>query len=88
MPKVILIGDLTSHGGQVVASGAPQFTIGGKPVALKGDPCTCPRRGHAGCVIAEGDAAHTVNGVPAAYEGHKTSCGATLMATVPNFSKG
>ena len=87
MRKVIRRGDPTSHGGQVVASGAPHFIINGKPVALKGDACTCPKRGHHNCTIAEGDPDDTIDGIPVAYEGHKTTCGAVLIATVDNCSK-
>ena len=88
MPQVIRVGDPTSHGGMVVASGAPQCKVNGKAVALKGDPCTCPIQGHDGCTIAEGAENHQVNGVPVAYEGHKTTCGAVLQASGPHFSKG
>lgn len=87
MPKIILLGDPTDHGGQVIGSGAPRFTVGGKPVALMGDPCSCPKRGHDNCTIAEGDPHHKFHGTPVAYEGHKTTCGAVLIATVPNFAK-
>jgi uncharacterized Zn-binding protein involved in type VI secretion len=76
MPKIIRVGDSTSHGGRVIASGAPQLTVNGIPVALKGDACVCPIKGHMPCFIAEGDAEHTVDGVPVAYEGHRTTCGA------------
>lgn len=86
--QVIRVGDPTSHGGKVLASGAPQYTVGGIAVALQGDPCSCPHRGHSGVTIAEGDPNHTIAGKAVAYEGHKTSCGATLQATVGNFSKG
>jgi uncharacterized Zn-binding protein involved in type VI secretion len=83
MPKkIIRLGDPTDHGGKVIASGAPHVAVDGIPLALKGDACSCPKRGHSGCTIAEGDPDHTVNGVPVAYEGHKTSCGAALIATV------
>jgi len=87
MPHVIRVGDPTSHGGKVVASGASHFTVGGIAVALKGDACTCPKRGHGNCTIAEGDPTHTVGGVPVAYEGHKTTCGAVLIATAANYSR-
>lgn len=88
MPNVIRLGDPTDHGGQVVASGAPHYTVDGIPVALMGDACTCPRRGHDHCVIAEGSPDHTINGIPVAYEGHHTSCGAVLKSTVGTYSKG
>lgn len=86
--NVIRVGDPTDHGGRVLASGAPHFTVDGVAVALKGDPCSCPRRGHAGCTIAEGDASHAINGVPVAYEGHRTSCGARLIASTGRFTSG
>ncbi|WP_196248092.1 PAAR domain-containing protein, partial [Ralstonia solanacearum] len=47
--------------------------------------CSCPREGHHDCVIIEGDEHFKVDGVPVAFEGHKTSCGATLIATVTSF---
>ncbi len=87
MPKIILLGDPTDHGGKVTGSSAPRFTVGGKPVALKGDPCSCPKHGHNNCIIAEGDPHDTYHGTPVAYEGHRTSCGARLIATVTHCSK-
>jgi uncharacterized Zn-binding protein involved in type VI secretion len=87
MPNVIRLGDPTDHGGTVVASGASFHTVDGIPVALKGDACTCPKKGHGDCTIAEGSSDHTINGVPVAYEGHKTTCGAVLQSTVGSFTK-
>ena len=86
MPNIIVIGDKTSHGGQVI-QGSATFKVNGKQVARKGDPCTCPIHGHGPCSIAEGDPNHTIEGVPVAYEGHKTTCGASLIASTPNCSK-
>ena len=85
--NVIRLGDSTDHGGQVIASGAPRFLVDGKPVALKGDACSCPHPGHGGVTIAEGDPNHTVNGIPVAYEGHKTTCGATLVSSAAGFTR-
>lgn len=88
MRKIICVGDATSHGGKVISSGAPHFTVDGKPIVLVGDQCTCPMVGHGGvCTVIEGDSEHTIDGVPVAYEGHKTSCGATLMASGDMLSK-
>lgn len=86
--KIIRVGDSTDHGGKVLASGAPYYTVQRIAVALKGDPVSCPRPGHHNCVIAEGDEQHTIGGVPVAYEGHAVSCGAKLIATEPQFTKG
>ena len=85
--QVIRVGDDTSHGGKVLSSGAPSFMVEGIAVALKGDPCSCPHHGHGPCTIAEGDPGHLIDGVAVAYDGHKTSCGATLQASIGNFSK-
>ncbi|WKB54541.1 PAAR domain-containing protein [Eleftheria terrae] len=86
--RVIRVGDPTSHGGTVLSSGASHFTVDGIAVALVGDPCSCPKKGHGPCSIATGDPEHTIDGVPVAYEGCLTTCGASLLSTVPNFSKG
>ena len=86
MPKVIRLGDPTSHGGNVISVTATWFTVEGIPVARIGDMCSCPVSGHSGCTVAEGDPHHTVDGIPVAYERHKTSCGAILESTVDSFS--
>ncbi|WKB50894.1 PAAR domain-containing protein [Eleftheria terrae] len=88
MPNVIRLGDPTSHGGKVVGVAATHHTVMGIPVARLGDKCTCPKKGHKNCTIVEGDPNYTIDGVPVAFEGHKISCGATLIATLGNFSKG
>lgn len=85
--KVIRLGDPTDHGGNVIVSGAPYYDVDGKPVALKGDACSCPKRGHNNCTIAEGDPDHTIDGVPVAYEGHHTTCGAVLQSTIDKYTK-
>jgi uncharacterized Zn-binding protein involved in type VI secretion len=86
MPKIIVNGDSTSHGGAVVGAGA-NSTVNSKVVARKGDLCTCPINGHGPCAIAEGDPDHTIDGIAVAYEGHKTTCGATLIASTANNAK-
>jgi len=87
MPNVIRLGDSTSHGGKVVSVSTHHFSVGGIAVARVGDLCMCPIKGHEVCVIAEGSSVHTIDGIAVAYEGHKTSCGATLLATIANFSE-
>jgi uncharacterized Zn-binding protein involved in type VI secretion len=88
MPNVIRLGDSTSHGGKVVSVAATQFQVAGIAVARLGDLCSCPKKGHDNCTIAEGDEKFKIDGVPVAFEGHKTSCGATLISSVGNFSEG
>jgi len=86
MPNVIRLGDATSHGGKVESVSAAYFTVDGIPVACVGDACSCPIKGHDKCTIAEGDPSHVINGVAVAYDGHKTTCGASLIASIGNFS--
>jgi len=87
MSNVIRLGDLTSHGGKVETVSATHFTVGGIPVACVGDLCSCPIKGHDKCTIAEGDPTHVIDGIAVAYDGHKTTCGATLVASIGNFSR-
>ena len=87
MKPIILKGDPTSHGGEVL-TGSDTCLVQGKPVARQGDLCSCPREGHEHCTIAEGDPKHLVGGRPIAYEGCRTSCGAELIATQGFFHVG
>nr|WP_320132952.1 PAAR domain-containing protein [uncultured Holophaga sp.] len=80
----IRLGDPTSHGGKVLAASG-RMTVGGIPVALMGDPCSCPIKGHSGCTVAEGDPTLTLDGVPVALVGHKTTCGAQLLSAAPGL---
>jgi uncharacterized Zn-binding protein involved in type VI secretion len=86
MRNVIRLGDPTSHGGKVVKTSATHFTVGDIAVARVGDACSCPITGHVDCTIAEGDPHHVIDGIAVAYDGHKTTCGATLLATIGNFA--
>lgn len=85
MRNMIRLGDPTSHGGKVESVGADHYMVDGIPVARVGDVCSCPIKGHDNCTIAEGEPDHVIDGVAVAYDGHKTTCGATLIATVKNF---
>ncbi|MGF6240622.1 putative Zn-binding protein involved in type VI secretion [Paraburkholderia sp. GAS38] len=81
MRGIIRKGDRHSHGGRV-ETGAPNSEVMGRPVARKGDRCTCPIHGE--CQIVEGDTNVDVDGQPASFDGHKTSCGATLISSLPS----
>ncbi|AXA91520.1 PAAR domain-containing protein [Massilia sp. YMA4] len=87
MRGVIRLNDPTSHGGKVI-SAAPNSTVMGVAVARKGDKCLCPLPGHSVCIIAEGDPKVLIEGVPVAFDGHRTSCGATLITTMPGSGRG
>lgn len=84
--RVIRLGDRTTHDG-VVVSAAGRFQMFGKPVARLGDKVTCPIRSHGSCTIVEGDPHWSIDGTPVALEGHKTSCGASLISSLPNVAR-
>lgn len=86
MKNVIRLGYVSSHGGRVIAASATTF-VNGIGVARQGDACICPVKGHSPCVIMEGDPAVLIGGIPVAFQGHKTSCGATLISSVPTSGK-
>ncbi len=50
---VVLFGDKTTHGGQVI-SASSNITVNGKNVALVGDMVSCPVSGHGVNPILEG----------------------------------
>lgn len=87
MKRVIRLGDPTSHGGQVL-SAAATYSVMGKGIARVGDAVSCPERGHPTAVIVEGDPEWLIDGRAVALEGHKTSCGATLISTLPTLNRG
>ena len=73
-------GDRTTHGGQV-RSGLDSYLIGKIPIVRLGDIVLCPKCGPA--VVIEGHPAWTASGKQVALHGHMTSCGATLIASLP-----
>jgi len=76
---VIVLGDTTDHGGEVI-SAAPVATAGGKPIARLGDMVACPRcRGI--FPIVQGNPAMCFDGGAIAYHGCTVACGATLIAS-------
>lgn len=79
MPNPVRLADSTSHGGKVVAASS-HTDFQGKPLALLGDACVCPL--HGATVIVEGSGHWSVMGKPVALHGHKTSCGASLIASL------
>lgn len=86
MRGVIRIGDSTSHGG-AVKTGKSQSVVMGRAVACVGDKCTCPISGHEDCVIVDGDSKVLIDGCAVAFDGHKTSCGATLITSIPTSGR-
>lgn len=53
MKGIVVLGDKTTHGGQVI-SVSSSMVINGKKVALVGDKINCPVKGHGINTIIEG----------------------------------
>jgi len=77
MRAIVLLGDPTSNGGQVVQA-SPATFVEGLAVARVGDAVVCP---HGACAIASGEDATLDEGRAVARNGDLTLCGATLHAT-------
>ncbi|MEX3614307.1 MAG: PAAR domain-containing protein [Burkholderia gladioli] len=74
-------GDMTSHGGRVLACD-PTNTSDGKALALLGDMVSCPRCGGVFPIVqVKTDLHMTFNGRPVASDGDVTACGAILIAS-------
>lgn len=81
MRPIIVLGDVTTHGG-VVLEGDSTTTISSKAVARVGDKVSCPIIGHEICTIMTGDQTTLADGKAVARHGDLCSCGATLIASV------
>lgn len=77
---MIVLGDRTDHGGEVIEASGVTDTHG-KRIARVGDKISCPKKGHGITVITTGDNTMVIDGKPVAYHGCKTSCGATLISS-------
>lgn len=86
MTHVIRLGDSTTHGGKVVSATA-NSSVNGIQIARLGDKVVCPIKGHGVTTIVEGDPNWLIDGIPVALEGHKTSCGASLISTLPTLDR-
>lgn len=81
MPAVIVLGDRTDHGGEVIEASGVTDTYG-RRIARVGDKVTCPKKGHGSTtIITTGDLTFIIDGRAVAYHGCKTACGATLISS-------
>jgi uncharacterized Zn-binding protein involved in type VI secretion len=80
MPAIIVLGDKTDHGGEVIEASGVTDTHG-RRIARVGDKVHCPKKGHGTVEIVAGDNTMIIDGKAVAYHGCKTSCGATLISS-------
>lgn len=86
MKGIIRLGDMTTHGGQVI-SASTTIIVFNKGVARVGDMVACPIQAHGINPIIEGDAQFTDQGKRVAFHGHKTACGCTLISSLPRVGR-
>lgn len=91
MPAMIVLGDKTDHGGEVIEASGVTDTHG-KRIARVGDKVQCPKKGHGTTEIVTGDLSMLIDGKAVAYHGCRTSCGAMLISgqslTTLDFANG
>ncbi|MEN8506370.1 MULTISPECIES: PAAR domain-containing protein [Paraburkholderia] len=83
--QIIVVGDLTSHGGRVI-SGSETHTIGGKRIARLFDLVDCPQkypdgRPHGINKIIEAHPTFTIGDERVAVAGNRTECGCELIGS-------
>lgn len=84
---LVLLGDKTTHGGQVI-SASSTMVVNGKKVALVGDKVSCPIKGHGMTVILEGASDFISDGKPVAVNGSRCGCGCQLISSGSDFFVG
>ncbi|MGA7813610.1 PAAR domain-containing protein [Caballeronia sp.] len=83
--QIIVVGDLTSHGGRVI-TGSETHTIGGKRIARLFDLVDCPQsypdgRPHGINKIIEAHPTFTIGGERVTVAGNRSECGCTLIGS-------
>ena len=78
MPRIVCLGDDTTHGGKVITASSTMF-INGIQVALVGDLVSCPE--HGVNPIKEGDPGASENGVNVVVNNCACSCGCKVISS-------
>lgn len=82
----VVLGDATSHGGNVI-SASSTFEIEGRNAALLNDVVTCPEHGN-NRIIECDIAAYEEDGRGIVLHGCKTECGSVVMASLQDMEVG
>ena len=80
----VLLGDKTTHGGQVLSASSTMI-VNGKKVALSGDKVSCPKEGHGVNAIIEGSPEWSSDGKAIAVDGCRSECGCQLISSAPDW---
>ncbi len=83
----VLLGDSTTHGGQVISASSTMI-VNGKKVALMGDQISCPMIGHGINAIVEGSPEWTSDGKAVVVNGCLCTCGCQVISSAPDCAIG
>ncbi|MFO3905851.1 PAAR domain-containing protein [Enterobacter hormaechei] len=83
----VLLGDKTTHGGQVISASSTMI-VNGKKVALIGDMVICPVPGHGSNPILEGSPEWSSDGKAVVVDGCKCQCGCQVISSAPDCAIG
>ncbi len=83
--NIIVVGDMTDHGGTVI-SGSSLHEVSGKPIARLGDLVACPMlypggKPHGINKIVTAHSSITVHGIGVAVQNCTTECGSKLIGS-------
>lgn len=87
MKGFVLLGDKTTHGGEVISASSTMI-VDGKSVALVGDKVSCPIDGHGVNEIIEGSPEWMSDGKMVVVDGCRCQCGCLVISSAPGFSIG
>ena len=83
----VLIGDKTTHGGEVISASSTMI-VNGKKVAMTGDMVSCPATGHGTNPIVEGSLEWSSDGKAVVVDGCKCLCGCQVISSAPECAIG
>jgi len=83
----VLLGDNTTHGGEVISASSTMI-VNGKKVALIGDKISCPKEGHGINTIIEGSPDWISDGKAVVVDGCCCECGCQVISSAPDCSIG
>lgn len=83
----VLLGDKTTHGGQVISASSTMI-VNSKKVALVGDKIMCPIQGHGINSITQGSSEWLSDGKSVAVNGCNCECGCQVITIAPGCAIG
>lgn len=83
----VLLGDKTTHGGEVISASSTMI-VNAKKVALVGDKISCPKDGHGINSTVEGSSEWISDGKAVVVDGCRCECGCKVISSAPDCAIG